>query len=72
MCWELSSHLIEENYQPAWKCSWTLIEKNSSFLNRTILTFLIFHSDQILLGDILQKSIFFRDQSIINVSLKIY
>ncbi|UJR07568.1 hypothetical protein I4U23_011855 [Adineta vaga] len=66
LCWELCSYLVEENYGPSWKCCWTLINKNSSFIDETLLSFISQHCDEILLGDVLNKSILIRDQSIPN------
>jgi hypothetical protein len=67
MCRDICSDLIEENYSPSWKCCWALINKNSSYINESILSFISLHCDEILLGDVLKKSIFIRDQSIRNV-----
>lgn len=67
MCWELCSYLVEENYEPSWKCCWALINKNSLYINQTILSFISLHCDEILLDDVLKKSIFIRDESIPNV-----
>ncbi|CAF3344776.1 unnamed protein product [Rotaria socialis] len=64
MCWELCSSLIEENYGPSWKCCWELINKNPSYMNESILSFIGLHCDEILLDDVLKKSISIRDQSI--------
>jgi hypothetical protein len=67
MCWELCSDLIEEDYSSSWKCCWALINKNSSYINESILSFISLHCDEILLNDVLKKSSFIRDQSIPNV-----
>ncbi|CAF1046439.1 unnamed protein product [Adineta steineri] len=71
MCWELCSYLIEENYSPSWKCCWALINRNSSFINESILSFISLHCDDILLNDILNKSTYIRDQSIPNEEYQI-
>ena len=67
MCWELCSLLVEVNYGPSWKCCWALIIKDSSYINEPILSFISLHCDEILLGDVLKKSILIRNQSIPNV-----
>ncbi|CAF3360273.1 unnamed protein product [Rotaria sp. Silwood2] len=71
MCWELCSSLVEENDGPSWKCCWQLINKNSSYINQSILSFISFHCDEILLDDVLKKSISIRNQSIPNEEYRI-
>ncbi|CAF3920050.1 unnamed protein product, partial [Rotaria sordida] len=71
MCWELCSSLVEENYGPSWKCCWELINKNPSYINQSILSFISLHCDEILLGDVLKKSISIRDQSIPNEEYRV-
>ncbi|CAF3576858.1 unnamed protein product, partial [Rotaria sp. Silwood2] len=71
MCWELCSSLVEENYGSSWKCCWELINKNSSYINQSILSFISLHCDEILLDDVLKKSISIRDQSILNEEYQI-
>ncbi|CAF3821252.1 unnamed protein product [Rotaria sp. Silwood1] len=71
MCWELCSSLVEENYGPSWKSCWELINKNPSYINQSILSFISLHCDEILLDDVLKKSISIRDQSIPNEEYRI-
>jgi hypothetical protein len=72
MCWELCLYLVDENHGPSWKCCWALINKNSSYINESILSFISLHCDEILLGDVLDKSILIRDQSIPNVCFALF
>ncbi|CAF1318837.1 unnamed protein product, partial [Adineta ricciae] len=71
LCGELCSYLIEENYAPSWKCCWALINKNSSFIDESILSFISRHCDEILLEDVLRKSILIRDRSIPNEEFQV-
>lgn len=66
---QLLFHLIDEDYGPAWKCSWALINLDPSLITNNVWPFLSRHCDPHLLDQILHKSLLTRDEHIQQVFL---